>query len=146
MNHDGFDSLNKLFSKAARRHYQMLHDQLSEFDVFPGQPPLLRALAMRDGRSQKELAERLQIAPATLTVMLRRMEKYGLIRRRQDDADQRISRVYITERGLEAHAAVLGELGRIEARSFGNFSEEEKEQLRHLLLKMLTNLSTERST
>lgn len=146
MHRESHHLLNKLFSKTARRHYQVLHEQLSGHDVFPGQPPLLRALSKKDGQSQKELAGDLQIAPATLTVMLRRMEKNGLVSRRQDAADQRVSRVFLTERGMEAHVAVREALMQMEDLSFRNFTDNEKDEFRILLTKMLTNLSPERST
>ena len=34
-----------------------------------------------------------------MTVMIKRMEKTNFIERKQDDKDQRISRIYITEKG-----------------------------------------------
>jgi MarR family transcriptional regulator, organic hydroperoxide resistance regulator len=143
MHIESHHSLNRIFATTARRHYQVLHDRLSGHHVFPGQPPLLRALLMKDGQSQKELAKDLQIAPATLTVMLRRMEKHGLVSRRQDAADQRVSRVFLTERGMEAHVAVREALIQMEDLSFRNFTDNEKDEFRILLTKMLTNLSSE---
>lgn len=134
------ESLELLFHKVSRLHQNTLHNMLSGKEVYPGQPPLLRELAHRGGQSQKELAERLQIAPATLTVMLGRMEKTGLIERRSDPADQRISRVYLTDKGKAIHAEMREVMKAMEAVCFDRFTTEEKIILRRLLLQMYENL------
>ena len=51
---------------------------------------MLFALYKKDGQSQKDLAKQLNINPATITVMLTRMEKAGLLERRKDPDDQRV--------------------------------------------------------
>jgi DNA-binding MarR family transcriptional regulator len=133
-------SLDLVFVKVAKQHHNVVHALLSGKEVYPGQPPLLRALAERDGQSQKELAEKLQITPATLTVMLSRMEKAGLVIRKQDEADQRISRVFLTEKGRQAHLEVKEVLEGMDALCFHGFTPEEKIIFRRLLLAMYENL------
>ena len=54
-----------------------------------------------DGRKQAEIAKGLCVKPASLTVMLQRMEQAGLVNRKSDEQDQRVQRVYITELGRE---------------------------------------------
>lgn len=44
-----------------RHHFNHIHAALSEYDVYPGQPPLMFSLARRNGQSQRELAEQLGI-------------------------------------------------------------------------------------
>ncbi|UVI33725.1 MarR family transcriptional regulator [Paenibacillus spongiae] len=102
-------------------------------DVYPGQPPLLTRLLEHDGLSQKELAMKMNVKPATLTVMINRMAKNGLVERRSDPADQRVSRVYLTESGRKAAVDVKEAVERLEERSFSRFSEEEKAVFRHML-------------
>ncbi|MNN59641.1 MarR family protein [compost metagenome] len=80
------------------------------------------------------------ITPATLNVMIARMEKTGLLERRADEADQRISRVYLTERGRLAHQEVRNMIDLMEKTSFQNFTPEEKMIFRRLLLQMYENL------
>ena len=48
---------------------------------------------------QKELASQLGVKPPTVTVSIQRLEKIGIIVRKQDEKDQRISRIYLTEEG-----------------------------------------------
>ena len=51
------------------------------------------------GCTQKELAEKMQVKPSTLNVMIGRMEKNGYIEKKQDEKDSRKSRIYFTEKG-----------------------------------------------
>jgi DNA-binding MarR family transcriptional regulator len=104
--------------------------------VFPGQPPVLMRLTQSDGLSQKELARRVQVRPATMTVMINRMEKSGLVKRMQDERDQRVSRVFLTEKGRLATQAVKKALYELETVCFEHFDEEEKILLARMLEKM----------
>src|SRR5690606_33080780 len=89
----------RMMSHISRHFLHRAHGEIQEYGLYPGQPSLLFSLAKREGQSQKELAEELEIKPATLTVMLNRMEKNGLVRRAPDEQDQRVSRIYLTDEG-----------------------------------------------
>ena len=95
------DSVYGLFAELGRLHFLRTHSFLEKTGVYPGQPPLLFALYKENGQSQKDLAKKMRIKPATMTVMIKRMEKTNFIERNQDDNDQRISRIYITEKGIK---------------------------------------------
>ncbi|MCX7694510.1 MAG: MarR family transcriptional regulator [Caloramator sp.] len=128
------------FIKVIKVHHQYLHIILEKLDLYPGQPPLLFTLYKNDGLSQREIADKLHIKPATITVMLTRMEKAGLITRRQDEEDQRISRVYLTQKGREMCEKLKKVMADLNEQCFGNFTEEEKETFKNLLEKMAGNI------
>lgn len=134
------DSLYYLFLEIQRLHYYRTHVLLEEIGVYHGQPPMLFILNKKDGQSQKELAEWLNIKASTITVMLNRMEKANLVMRKQDTEDQRISRVYITEEGRKVCKKASGVMKNLEDECFGNFTVEEKVILRRLLMQMKDNL------
>lgn len=134
------DSLYHVFSQVMKLHFHRAHSLLNTVDIYPGQPPMLFALHIKDGQSQKELAERLKIKPATITVMLKRMENAGLLERRPDENDQRISRVYFTDKGREAYQKVHEIMRIIDAECFGNFTIEEQVLLKRLLMQVKSNL------
>jgi DNA-binding MarR family transcriptional regulator len=134
------ESLHFVFSKVMRTHYHKMHQLLQDQEVYPGQPPLLFALTRKDGQSQKELAEKMQITPATITVMLNRMVKTGLVERRADEKDQRVSRVYLTDKGRAAQVEVKETFKQMDARCFADFQEEDRVLLRRLMLKVYDNL------
>ncbi|NMB39345.1 MAG: MarR family transcriptional regulator, partial [Firmicutes bacterium] len=110
--------------------------------VYPGQPPLLFILSKESGLIQKDLAARLQIKPATLTVMLSRMEKAGLVTRHQDEEDQRISRVFITDKGRDAFKMAEGVMREIDTDMFKGFKAEERKILKEYLSRIRDNLIT----
>lgn len=136
-----FDSLHQAFMKVIKLHYQRLHTTLEKLGLYPGQPPMLFILYKNDGQSQRELADKLHIKPATTTVMLTRLEKAGLVTRKQDEEDQRVSRVYLTEKGRDICKILKKVMEDLNEECFGNFSDDEKELLRSLLMKMSDNLS-----
>lgn len=136
------DSLYYIFLEILRLHHYRTHVLLDEIGVYPGQPPLLFIINKEGGQSQKELADRLKIKPATITVMLKRMEKANLVERKQDAEDQRISRVYITDEGEKICIKAMEVMKSLEKECFENFTLEEEVVLRRLLMQMRDNLLT----
>jgi DNA-binding MarR family transcriptional regulator len=100
----------RAFGNALRLHRQFMKRRLGASDVHPGQGICLNVLAHRDGISQRDLAAAMHVAPPTLSRMLRSMETAGLVERRADEADQRLTRVYLSAAGHalaeQAHAAL----------------------------------------
>jgi len=113
---------------------------LDKIGMYPGQPFLLFALLHLDGQSQKDLAGKLNIKAPTMATMVKRMEKSGLVERRQDGQDQRISRVYLTEKGKAVCEQLIEIKKNIDAETFHNFTEEEQILLRRLLMQIRDNL------
>lgn len=58
----------------------------------------------RDGRSVKELGQQLCLDSGTLSPLLRRLDKLGLIDRVRDSADERRVVVHLTDAGRELRA------------------------------------------
>lgn len=134
------DSLYHVFYQVIGLNYRRSQMLLDKIGIYPGQPPMLFSLLHKDGQSQKELSDKLRVKPATITVMLKRMEKVGLVERRHDADDQRVSRVYITEQGKEACEELKKVMSIIHGECFDNFTEEEKILLRRLLMQVRDNL------
>lgn len=68
---------------------------------------VLRSLAEEDGLSQRRLAALLSVEAPTLTRHLDRMAADGLVVRRQDPGDRRVTRVHLTGAGRRMHGALL---------------------------------------
>jgi DNA-binding MarR family transcriptional regulator len=120
------------------------HELLDEIGLYPGQHFVLCALWDREGIAQSELAEALYVQPATVTNALQRMERVGLVERRQDADDQRVSRVYLTEQGRALRESVHRVWGALEDEALAGFDDEERAQLERLLLRLRDNLLLER--
>ncbi|MGC8777771.1 MAG: MarR family winged helix-turn-helix transcriptional regulator [Candidatus Caldatribacteriaceae bacterium] len=134
------DSLYALLWQVIRQHFLRHRFLLSRIGLYKGQPPILALLWNRDGLTQKEIAEALGLKPPTVTVILRRMEKAGLLRRRTDTQDMRVLRVYLTEKGRALRKDVE-EINKIlEEECFAGFPLEEKALLRKFLIQIRDNL------
>lgn len=140
MDCDNLKSSYDIFLEIIRLHYHRAYMLLDKINMYPGQPAMLFALQKEDGQSQTELAEKLNIKPATVTVMLNRMEKSKIVERRQDPNDQRISRVYITEKGRGTCRELEEIKATIESECLANFTLEEQVLLRRLLMQVRDNL------
>ncbi len=134
------ESIDFLLAQVCRLHHSRARTLLEEFGLFRGQPPLLFALWEEEGLTHSELAEHLHVQPATITKMIKRMERAGFIERRQDAEDQRVSRVYLTDAGRNIRDAVEGVLRELEEQTFAGFSSEEHTLLNQFLLRIRNNL------
>jgi DNA-binding MarR family transcriptional regulator len=114
---------------------------LTEIGLHPGQEMILFRLWEADGLTQSELVEQLCVQPATVTKMLNRMVKNGLVERRGDPQDQRISRVYLTDQGRELQKSIEDAWDKLEQYTVATLSLEERVLLRRLLLQVQDNLN-----
>jgi len=134
-------SLDFLLAQISRLHHYRAHSLLEKLGLYRGQPPVLFALWEQDGLTHGELAQRLQITPATITRMIQRMEKAGFVQRKPDGNDQRISRVYLTEIGRDIRSQLQAIWDQMEVESFSGFSPEELLVVRRILLQVRDNLA-----
>jgi len=134
------ESMDLLLAQICRLHHARAHTLLEELGLYRGQPPILFALWEREGLTHSELAARLRVKPATITKMLKRMEKAGFVQRRPDPQDQRVSRVYPTDVGRSIRDQVERIRRTLEVETFAGFSPEEMALLRRHLQQMRVNL------
>lgn len=134
------ESLDMLLGQVCRLRYARVHMLLEDVGLYRGQPPMLHALWRKDGLTHSELAARLHVQPATMTRMVRRVEKAGFVERRSDAEDQRLSRVYLTDGGRAVRGDVEQVWRTMEAETFDGLSEEGREVLRRSLLRVRENL------
>ena len=100
-----------------------------------GQDNVLTAIAQQPGITQKELAENLGIQPASVSELLMKLERKGLILREKDEHDRRSIRVRLTEDGQKLTEQPVEEV----SDPFRVLSAEEQAQLCSLLEKLLAD-------
>lgn len=101
---------------------------------------IMRELSREEGCSQLDLVRKTHLKAPTVSVTLRRMEAEGLVERRQDAMDLRVTRVYLSPKGKEHHANVMNRLHELETELMQSFTEEETGQLLHFLERMRDNI------
>ncbi|WP_433079117.1 MarR family transcriptional regulator [Dactylosporangium sp. CA-139114] len=100
--------------------------ELASFNLAPRHLSLLSYLLLEGALGVGELAARLEVAPATVSLMVGDLSRKGVLRRREDDADRRRTIVSIAP---EHHAAIDGWLGRGAAAwraALGPLSDEQR--------------------
>ena len=133
-------TIDFLVAQVGRLHHKRAHALLEELGLYHGQPRLLLALWHEEGPTQSELADRLNVAPATITKMLQRMTEAGFVERQRDSADQRLLRVYLTDAGRAVQERVQQVWAQMEREVLEGFGPEERSQLRAFLLRIRENL------
>jgi DNA-binding MarR family transcriptional regulator len=131
--------------RAQRAFRQIGERKLAKLGLRLGQEFILLQLAVQGELSQSGLAERLGVEPATISIMLGRMEKVGLVRRRVDRADARVTRVCATPKGRALVAPVRRLWRERERDLLRGFSDEDKRTLGRLLTRVRANLESRRT-
>lgn len=124
----------------SRAHHNQASRMFGEIGLHRGQPQVLFKLGEHEGLAQSELAEKLELTPATLTNLLTRMERGGLIERRTDVVDSRCSRIFLTGDGRIKLAQAIEQTERMDETAFAGFSAEEQERLNQYLERIHKNL------
>ncbi len=131
------NSIARLFEAKARTN-----------GVFPEALPhssrrLLRILSRQDGLSQIRLVEITHLSKPTVSLCLKKMEDMGIVIRRCDENDARISKVYLTEMGKKLDKQNFNALQEIDRFVMRGLSDEEIKTVTEILLKMRENLLSE---
>ena len=124
--------------KAQRQHAEVCCQKIG---LHTGQELLIFRLLEEDGLSQSQLAAVVGVEIGTVAKMVQRMEKEGLLIRREDAADARISRVYLTEKGRSLGDQALQIWQDIEVRLVQGMTQAEQLLFRRLLAQAAANFS-----
>lgn len=140
MSRNETSELGKLLGHVMRLQMMTAHKRMEEQGFCRSQPGIIHILSKHDGLTQVELANTMNVTPATISAMLKRMERETLIERRRSQEDQRVTHVYLTERGREQSNVVEKIFDELNQKGFGNFTDEELEQAKNIFLKLINNL------
>ena len=116
----------------------------SGIDSFNGaQGRILYVLWQQDGITISTLSARTSLANTTLTAMLDRMEKLGLIVRKPDPADRRSRLIALTEKARSLQDDYNNISQQMNEMYYAGFSEEEIVVFEGYLQRVLNNLERE---
>ncbi len=116
-----------------RAHRARLTTLLAPHGLHPGQDALLTLVWVEPGLRQSALAERLGVEPPTVSRMIARLERGGLIERRRDPQDARLWRIHPTPRSRLLEATVRRSWGELEEAAAAALGPAGIEQLVQLL-------------
>ena len=124
---------------------RLFHGRMRSFDLEgtmtqDSARQIMRHLACLDGCSQLELVRKTHLKAPTVSVTLRRLEDEGMVERRTDELDMRVTRVFLTEQGRAHNMRIWERLRSIDRELMQGFSEEETAQLLKYLERMRDNI------
>jgi len=144
---EGIDPISlevfKSFFRVARFQSQLVFKLTSEKGIYPGQAMCLWFISQQPGISQRDLAQKMHVAPPTITHMIQKLEKTGYVIRKPDKRDQRLSRIYLTDAGNEMLQVLKNIFANIINISLQDLNQEEQKELVRLFDTMSSNIIKE---
>ena len=137
------DSMHTWLLRLTHSYMAMDYSRFLEMGIHPGQLPVMRAISMNEGITQRELASAIHVKPPTIAVTIKRMEKSGFICRKTDRADLRVCRLYLTEKGKELSQKLKAMMAENEKVLVKGFSEEELVQMKAYFGRIIQNINEE---
>ena len=144
---DGLDprSPEVQFRRLHRMHRMASDTIFTHLDIREyGQPLILFILdeQSQDGAvsTQKQLAQALNVSPATVTISLKSLERLGCVQKHQNPEDMRRNTISITEKGREVAAQFRRAFGLMDAAMYSDFTEQERMILSGFFERMTNNL------
>ncbi len=107
---------------------------------------IIRRLATAPGRSQKELADILEVEPITVARMVDRLEAAGMVERRADELDRRIWRLHLLPAATNVLKDIHNELQTLADFIGTGLTAEQREVMVNGLLRMKANVLSIEST
>ncbi|MDG2244581.1 MAG: MarR family transcriptional regulator [Rhodospirillaceae bacterium] len=125
--------LGRLFDRA-------LESELTAFGVLPGQFPALVMLYQKDGLTQADLCQRINVEQPTMANTLNRMERDGLVQRVADPDDKRRTRIHLTDRAKEFKTELMIKARQVPAQAMTGMNTTDQDRVFHLIGQMIDNL------
>ena len=115
-----------LANHMARLFAKGLQQTIRPLGLAPAQFMTLLALWEKDGLTQRELVERLDVEQATMANTLTRMERDGLIERRAHPEDGRSQSIHLTQKAVALREPATNAARAVNGVALGDLSEEER--------------------
>lgn len=140
---DKMKSAGYLANHMARLFARGLQERIAELGIVPGQFPALLELWEKDGITQRDLVNKLDIEQATLANTLTRMERDGLIRRTRHPSDARAQQIWLTKKALEIKAKAYQAAASQNRHALADLSEEEQAEFLELMRRVIRAMHPE---
>lgn len=134
------DYINKIMNEL--KYIYKLHNQLmNRFcqQITPDQGKLLFYIK-NQAMSQKELALKLHITEATLSVRIKRLMDAGFIERKNDNHDKRVYVIVLSKKGKQLTEAIDKGISLYQKKLSQGISDEEFETVLHVLNQIQRNI------
>jgi DNA-binding MarR family transcriptional regulator len=130
------ESVGFLTAKAYQQIFGCLREGLDPYGITPPQFALLAFLWKQDGLSQVEISEKTCVDRTTVSGLVDRLQKLGLVGRVRHPSDRRVWLVYLTAAGRTLETKLVPIALQVRERLTSNLQQSEYRQLCELLKKL----------
>ncbi len=121
-----------------KKHMRRATEGLS---LMPMQMPLIEALIQNPNVTQQELADLLHVTPASVALSTKRLQKAGLLEKREDPDNRRRNRLCATDAAIREYELHRKARLAVDELTFRGFDESEKAELARFLARITENLA-----
>ena len=122
----------------------ILAERLKHLDVSGGEMDIFYVVGSWEGLSQIDLARYTNVGKSSVTKVIKSLETKGYVRRDREPHDQRVWRVFLTEKGRDVTPQVQQIFQEFIHLHHGCLTDDETEQTARALDKVLAALASER--
>lgn len=127
------ECINYLLTISQNKVFQYFGEKLKKFEITPGQYGVLSCLWKNSPQTPKQIGATLFLEASSISGILDRMQKNGLIIRELDPNNRRNILIYPTEKGMSLKDQVKLIVDELNSHFLEEFSIEERETLKKLL-------------
>ena len=139
MINDDREPIGRYISLIHRKGKCFITKEMSKYGIGSGQIMFLMQLYKKDGISQEELSENLNIDKGTTCRAIKKLEEAEFLTRVKDKNDKRAYKLYLTQKSKDMEESIRGVLRICEDHISKNLSEEEVKTLAMILKKICIN-------
>ena len=136
---------NRELVRCLNRLYLVRHlniqKEVAKYDIHFGQIPIMEYIVANPGCTQIEIANTLQISPASVAISTKRLQKAGFLEKTVDEENLRCKHLYATEKGVDATKKSRCLAKKQAEKMLQGISEEDLEHTLACLKKMLQNIA-----
>ena len=125
----------------ARKIYQYIGRQITEFDITPEQLIVLKELSKEEGISQKELSLRLDKDQNTVKAMIDKLEIKSFIKREENKLDKRAFSLFLTDKAKESIPIIESYENKVLENIVKDLNQEDTDKFILILEKIRENIS-----
>ena len=130
------ECINFLLTVSQRKVEKDLSALLASYDVTPVQYGVLNSLWQKNRKNPKEIADELHLETSTITGVVERMERKGLVTRAISKEDRRFIDICLTKKGRALEKPVSETVELFDREVFATLTEEERSCLAATLTKL----------
>jgi DNA-binding MarR family transcriptional regulator len=134
-------SVGFILNRAARSMKRTLEARLATYGITATQYVILAHLAKKDGLSQTQLGSTLYFDNPTVTGVIDRMERDGLVERRRAPKDRRVINIFLSAKATGILSEINSIAEEVNDRALAAYSARQKSELIEMLNTIWKNMN-----